>query len=369
MTTVLALVTDAFGGRGGIAQHNRHLLRALAAAPGVGRVVALPRVIHDAEAPGDARIEWHAETAGSKARYVAAALRSAVRDRPGVVVCGHLNVLPVAALAARVAGARLILVAHGIEAWPAPGRLRRALVRRAGAVVSVSRFTQRRVEEWAGPLGARGVVVPNAVDLTHVTPGPKRLDLLARYGLVGRPVVLTLGRMDAAERYKGHDEMLAVLPALAARVPGVAYLVAGGGDDRPRLEAEARRLGVADRVVFAGYVPDGEKLDHIRLADVFAMPGRGEGFGIVYLEALACGVPVVASTADASREAVLDGALGAVVDPDDPAALLAALLEALAQDDGETQTAPPREAPPRAALGTFSVAAFHRRWHALLADA
>ena len=98
-----------------------------------------------------------------------------------------------------------------------------------------------------------------------------------------------------------------MLPALAADVPDVAYLIAGDGDDRARLEKKAAALGVADRVVFAGYVPEEEKADHYRLADAFVMPGRGEGFGIVYLEALACGVPVVASSLDASREAVRDG--------------------------------------------------------------
>jgi glycosyltransferase involved in cell wall biosynthesis len=85
--------------------------------------------------------------------------------------------------------------------------------------------------------------------------------------------------------------------------------------DRRCLQEKARSLGVHGRVVFAGYVPESEKADHYRLADAYVMPGRGEGFGIVYLEALACGVPVVASEVDGSREAVREGALGILVDP------------------------------------------------------
>lgn len=355
--TLLALVTDAFGGRGGIAAHNRHLLAALASAPGVTRVVALPRLVTDDPGTLPDGLDYRTHAAGSKRTYLRALARTLGEPRPGLVVCGHLHLLPLAwALAAR-RRARLVLVVHGIEAWPAPGALQRALVRRVDTLVSVSRFTLGRVQAWAGLPPDRTAVVPNAIDLGAYAPGPRRPGLLARYGLAGRHVVLTLGRMAAAERYKGHDEILAVLPALAERVPDVAWLIAGDGDDRPRLEARARDLGVADRVVFAGYVSDDEKLDHLRLADVFAMPGRGEGFGIVYLEALACGVPVIASSADASREAVLDGALGAVVDPDDPASLLDALADALA--------APPL--PDRAALATFSVEAFHARWHALVA--
>ena len=107
--------------------------------------------------------------------------------------------------------------------------------------------------------------------------------------------------------------------------------------------------------MFAGYVPEAEKADHYRLADAFAMPGRGEGFGIVYLEALACGVPVVASSADASQEAVLGGALGSVVDPDDPASVVSGIRDALARPEG---------VPP--GLDHFSQAHFAERWHAVL---
>jgi glycosyltransferase involved in cell wall biosynthesis len=163
--------------------------------------------------------------------------------------------------------------------------------------------------------------------------------------------------MDPAERYKGHEEVFAVLPAVARQVPDVAYLVVGGGADRARLEALVRACGLAERVVFAGHVPEHEKLAHYRLADVFAMPGRGEGFGIAFLEAMACGVPVVASAADASREAVRDGALGAVVDPADPDALVRALLDALGRGPG---------APPEG-LAYFGADRFRARWHALLA--
>ena len=131
----------------------------------------------------------------------------------------------------------------------------------------------------------------------------------------------------------------------------------GDGDDRPRLEAKAERLGVNDRVVFAGYVPEEEKEDHYRLADAFVMPGRGEGFGIVYLEAMACGVPVVASSADASREAVRNGQLGSVVDPDDPDDLLRGIHEAL--DTG-------REVPE--GLAYFSYENFEDRWQRLIKD-
>jgi len=135
----------------------------------------------------------------------------------------------------------------------------------------------------------------------------------------------------------------------------VAYLICGDGDDRLRLEQKAERLGVADRTVFAGYVPEEEKEDHYRLADAFVMPGRGEGFGIVYLEAMACGVPVVASSADASREAVRNGQLGVVVDPDDPDDIKRGIHRALDADRGVPD-----------GLDYFSDDNFEARWHRTL---
>jgi len=168
---------------------------------------------------------------------------------------------------------------------------------------------------------------------------------------------MTLGRLSSEEQYKGHDEILEVLSDLADEIPDVSYLVCGDGDDRPRLERKAEQLGVADRTVFAGYVPEEEKEDHYRLADAFVMPGRGEGFGIVYLEAMACGVPVVASSADASREAVHDGQLGVVVDPDDSTDLRQGIHRALDAERGVPD-----------GLEHFSFDAFEERWHQCFAN-
>jgi len=128
------------------------------------------------------------------------------------------------------------------------------------------------------------------------------------------------------------------------------YLVAGDGDDRPRLESKVRSLGLAERVIFTGMVNERDKADHFRLADAFVMPGRGEGFGFVFLEALACGVPAVGSQLDGSREALRDGLLGELVDPANPASVKQGILRALAK---------PKEIPP--GLSYFAWPAFAQR--------
>ena len=269
------------------------------------------------------------------------------------MICGHIPLLPIAWRAARGAGVPLLLIVHGIEARdPSDKWLANRLVPTVDAFVSVSEHTKQQVVRWAEVDPEKGHVVPNCIDRSRFGPGAAPSYLKDRYGLHDRTVMLTLGRLPVQEKRKGHDEMLEVLPDLAAEVPDLTYLVCGDGADRDRLKAKARRLGVADRTIFAGYVPEEEKVDHYRAADVFAMPGRTEGFGIVYLEAMACGVPVVASSADASREAVRNGKLGTVVDPDDPEDVKAGILSALRE---------PRGGPD--GLDYFSVERFQERWH------
>jgi phosphatidyl-myo-inositol dimannoside synthase len=204
-------------------------------------------------------------------------------------------------------------------------------------------------------------LLPCSVDFEQFRPGPKNTILLDRYGLAGKTVVMSLGRLSTSESYKGRiykgiDEVLEAIPELTEEIVDVVYLVVGDGSDRRRLEEKAKSLGLSKHVVFTGYVPESEKVDHYRLADTFVMPSRAEGFGIVFLEAMACGVPVVASKADASREAVRNGALGILVDPSDQQDIKAGILEALNRPKGVVPEG----------LDYFSYGNFERRLHRIV---
>ena len=325
---VLLLTTDAYGSSGGIAQYNRDLVEALCALPDVEEVDVVARIFRFAAPDVPARARLHREAIHGKAAFLATAL-AVGRERFGLVICGHINLLPVAAMLSWRLKSPLVLMAYGVEVWERPSWLKRRLVACADAVWAISAVTRDRMRAWSNLSDYRYHVLPNAIHLERYGVAPRRADLVERFGLAGRKVLLTLGRLSASERYKGIDEVLELMPSLLGRQHDLIYLVAGDGDDRPRLEAKARDLGVSNRVVFAGFVQETDKADVFRLADVFVMPGRGEGFGFVFLEAMACGIPVVASRLDGSFEAVRGGLLGKAANPDDPDDIAGAIFEAL----------------------------------------
>jgi phosphatidylinositol alpha-1,6-mannosyltransferase len=319
---LLALVTDAFGGSGGIAQYNRDLLAALSKAS--DRVLVLTRQGHAGRSALPLGI-WQREPQG-KGRFAFAALCAAARRGPfDAVFCGHLNLAPLAAAIAACHRLPLWLQLHGSEAWGPLSWMHIRAAERAALVTAVSRYTRRRFLGICHIDPSRVRVVPDTVG-GQFAPGPKPAHLLDRHDLHGRRVLLTVGRLAAAEREKGHDRVLAALPELD---PQIVYLVAGDGDDRPRLADLARRLGIADRVRFAGMVAAEELADYYRAADVFVMPSTQEGFGIVFLEAAASGLRVIGGDRDGGGDALADGALGQMTDPTDSASLAAAIRQAL----------------------------------------
>ncbi len=323
---LLALVTDGFGRSGGIARFNQDLMAALSRSSRVSRTVALPRFAA-ASAATPVNVEQLAPSPG-RAAWIARALALAARQRFDAVFCSHLNAVPLAAAVARLRGIPLWVQVHGIEAWQAPGALHRRGLAAATLVTSVSRYTRERVLAWADIAPHRVRVLPNTVT-SGFAPCQRPDDLAARLGLAGRRIVLTVGRLSAAERYKGHDRLIAALPGILAQVPQAAYLIVGSGDDQPRLEHLARAAGVSDRVVFAGQVPDAQLARYFALADVFAMPSTGEGFGIAFVEAAASGLPVIGGNRDGSVDALADGRIGRLIDPNARTEIEAAVVDAL----------------------------------------
>ena len=334
MTRVLALVTDAYGGRGGIAQVARDVVEALVADDAGAWVDVLPRHAKDAVPALPARVGQR-RALDSKLAYTARAVFAALFTRPGVIFCNHLHLSPLGAILARIGRARLVVQLHGIEIWPAPSAAQRHALEAADLLVCVSRDTRARVIAHADIVPERAIVVNNTVS-PRFTPGD-RAAARQMFGLGDGFVLLSVGRLDASEQYKGHGQVIAAMAALAGTGNRpLLYLIAGDGDYRASLEGAAAKAGVARQVRFLGQVADADLPDLYRAADLFVLPSRGEGFGIVFLEAMACGTPAMGLAAGGAGDALGDGDLGTLVACDaDLAIALAALIAA---------PAPPREA-------------------------
>jgi len=357
---ILVLATDGFGGHGGIALYTRNLLTALCAHPSKPEVVAIPRVVPLEVGQLPPGLEWDVSGVGSKVRYMSAVCRAAVR-KYDLVICLHVNLLSLAYSIRTLQRVPILLFVYGLEVWQPPKKLfADRLVGRVDALVSIRGHTLRMLKKWARLNGTAEYSLENAIHLDRYGIEPKDQRLLNRYGLNGKTVIMTMGRVE--ESHKGFDEIIEVLPRLAKDVHDITYLVAGGGYDVPRLQEKARSLGVADRVVFTGFVSDEEKADHYRLADVYAMPGTGPEFDryplrFVFLEAMACGVPVVGCRPEYEEEARDDGALLAeMVDPDNPDDVLRGILSVLSK----------RERSIPAGLERFAFPEFQRRLHAIV---
>jgi phosphatidyl-myo-inositol dimannoside synthase len=328
--TMLALVTDAFGERGGIAQYNRDFLGALAETGAVSSITVMPRQASDLFVLPE-RIE-QTPARPSRIGYSIAALRTALLRPIDLIFCGHLFMAPLAALIARLKRAKLVVQTHGIEAWSRPSKAQRSALEAADLVLCVSRHTRAAVLSWAAIAPERVLVVPDTVREAF-TPGDGSTQRAA-LALEGKRVLLTVGRMDRRERYKGHDRVIAAISNLVANGHDICYVVVGEGADRIRLETLARDAGVSERVRFLGQVGLETLVEIYRMADLFVMPSTGEGFGVVFLEAMASGTPALGLGVAGASDALVDGQLGMAVAEDElPHAIDRALAGARPESD------------------------------------
>lgn len=302
---IIALMTDAYGGKGGIAQYNRDLLRALASHKTVSNIYVLQRTGH--KQADSEKIEVSA-LCSSKYSYVWRAIALTRQCQPDWILCGHINMLPLAILLKKIYQIPVWLQIHGIDAWQAPSSFQQKLSHQIDLVTSVSRFTRQQYLSWSR--ANRVVVIPNTVSCQKET--NTRSEIRKRLQLDEFNVILTVGRLSSSERYKGQDRVINCLPELAKKVPNIKYAIAGDGDDMPRLKSLVTRLSMEKHVEFLGYIADEELPELYTAADLFAMPSTGEGFGIVFLEAMASGTMALGLDSDGSVDPLQDGELGIV---------------------------------------------------------
>jgi glycosyltransferase involved in cell wall biosynthesis len=207
---------------------------------------------------------------------------------------------------------------HHLDASPLNGLIERRVIDRMDSVVVGSEFARRQLREELGARTDHVRVVPYGVD-ARFAPRPAPAGVRARHGVGEGPIVMFLGGLKPR---KNLALLIDAWPGVLTGFPEAKLLVAGRGALLPQLRAQARRRGVDGSVIFTGYVPEADKVEYLALADVFVFPSALEGFGLAVAEAMACGIPVVASDRGSLPELVVDGETGLLCDADSPGAFV-----------------------------------------------
>src|SRR2546426_1127550 len=274
------------------------------------------------------------------------ALPRALRVRPAVLFSDQVQTGGVGLPISRLTGERHVVFAYGMELTPKRlYRFKRTVFRRSDAVIAISEFTRNALIAVYGVHPDKVWLVRPGVDTSRFTPPQRNGGHRHRLGLASDDqVVLTVGRLESSHNYKGYDRVIRLLARLLPEFPGLLLVVAGDGTDRPRLEGLAGALGVTGRVKFAGRVTDNDLASLYQCADLFVLPSgapdsdpfKAEGYGIVYAEASASGVPCVAYRLGGTNDVIEDGVTGVLTNPDETS-LFSAVRKLLSDSDGRIQ--------------------------------
>jgi phosphatidyl-myo-inositol dimannoside synthase len=248
-----------------------------------------------------------------------------------VVVLGHINLLLLALFACFLPKKKIVLVAHGIEVWQSLPWWKKTVLQKIDLILAVSEYTKQKMAEKQGLDKGKIHVFHNTLNPFFKLPKEfaKPNHLLQRYEIAtNQKVLLTLARLSFSEQYKGYDTVIKAMPEILKIQPNTIYIVAGKYETREyaRIMELIKELQLQQHVKLVGFVKVEELIDHYLLADTFIMPSKGEGFGIVFLEAMACGLPVIAGNVDGSVDALKNGVLGTLLNPDSKTEITEAVI-------------------------------------------
>ena len=272
--------------------------------------------------------------AGHRTSFARRVVATALSERIDLALIGHVNYAPMGLLLKRLRpNLRYGVMVHGVEAWSRLPRIKRRALRNADFVMSVSDYTKRQVVAANVVNPERVYLLPNTLawdinDTARPGDGETGRSGDGETGRVGKATrFLSVCRLDAREQYKGIDTVIRALPAVLARVPDLEYVIVGSGSDLERHKRIAADLGVTDRVQFLGSVDELALRSVYESCDVFVLPSNGEGFGIVFLEAMHYRKPIIAASSGATPEVVKDGETGMLVEARSVEQLAAAMID------------------------------------------
>lgn len=325
-TLEIAMIIGLFtglAGIGGVQLAGRETVAALVAIARDRRWPCVFLSLNDARGEQEGRLaEWRFRYIGfarSRARFAFKALQFAHR-KPRVIFAGHPNLAPISTMMkAASKNAKTIVGAHGVEVWRPLPVVRRKTLQRADICVAPSTDTAQRLETVQGVPERKIHRLPWPLD-------PQFADFVRNPNQFPRPenfphgrVVLSVGRWDASERYKGADLLVQAVAELSRDFTELQLVLVGSGDDLPRLQQLAQTLHIAEKVHFFTEFSRERLAACYAAADIFALPSTGEGFGLVFLEAMAFGRPVIGTNVGGIPDVIEDGREGLLIEPSLPA--------------------------------------------------
>jgi phosphatidylinositol alpha-1,6-mannosyltransferase len=268
-----------------------------------------------------------------------AALKHGLRDNLKQIHCDQVQSGLVGYLLNKLLGKPYTVCTYGMEITGGGSqRLKSLVLRKASQIITISQFTKESLIKKLKVPEEKICLIPPGTDVNHFQPGIDYQQVVEKYHLEGKRVILSVGRLNRDSRYKNFDSVIRIMPRILKKVPNAVYLIVGSGDDLEHLQDIAAQMGVSSRVIFAGQVSYADLPKFYNACQVFVMVSKdetaegktsGEGFGIVYLEANACGKPVIAGEAGGAREAAVDGYTGLLVSPDNSEEIVNAVVKLL----------------------------------------
>lgn len=329
---ILFLATDLFDSQGGIQIFNNYFVNALVK---LGQTLSVIS-INDIKSPDDINYLFSPVAKFRPFKDIVfpiTAFKQIFCFKPDLIICGHINFSLLCMIMSAIFKIPYFTIVYGVEAWSL-NRLEISGIKHSKKILSVSSFTKNKILMQLSDYKKCDVfILPSTFDEQRFRPKPKPKYLMDKFNLKeDDKLLLTIARLSKGEKYKGYDKVIVAMKEIIKEIPNVKYLLVGSGDDEDRIKTLIKDSGLEDRVILTGFVPSEEVVDYYNLCEVFVMPSIGEGFGIVFLEALACGKPVIAGNKDGSREALLDGKLGLLVNPDDTSQIAEAIIKILKGD-------------------------------------
>lgn len=341
---VLFLTLKVFGFTGGIEKVCRTICRALYDLSEEDLVAPTVHCMYDKSFNRDSRYlrkQQYVAFDGNRKYFVIKSLLKGMQS--DVVLLSHINLLSIGYLIKRFSpNTKVYLIAHGIEIWRKLPDTKLKALNRLDKIFAVSHYTKEKIKSEHKISDHKIEVLNNCLDPFYYFPNDfsKPEPLLKRYHLTPKNTILiSLSRLSSTEKYKGYDNVIKILPQLIEKDPNIVFLLAGKADDeeQARLESLINEYQIGDHIKLIGFVDEAEISDHFLLSDIFVMPSKKEGFGIVFIEAMASGLKVVAGNKDGSVDALSNGKLGKLVDPDNLNEVEHVLSELLVQPSGDAE--------------------------------